>query len=210
MGLNITPPRVRRVRNSPLYIASESIVLALCCSPHTHVISLSDHVVVAMAKKKYPMYPNEGPMRSVARVAKAAIVGAAKTYATNRIQRFAQGPAPLTGQFDYKTDYSKRKKSKKQRKRNWKKRKWSRSVIKVVRNANVGTTHLVKNSKGTLTSSAGSSNSVAYGLNGLNGTALDTFNTCNDIAEFIKEKDAAIWDNFNSTAATYYQQLHLS
>lgn len=161
--------------------------------------------------KKYSNHPNEGRMRPMGRAAASALAGLAKAYTKARLRQYAgRAPQPLTGQFDFKTDYAKRRKSKKQKYKSKKRRRWSKSVVKAVRIANVGTTHIVKNSRGTLSTAAGLSDTVSYGLNGLNGTALDTFNTTNDIGEFLKEKDATAWNNYNSTSGlTYYQQAKL-
>lgn len=140
----------------------------------------------------------------------AALANVAKTYTKARVRKYASGPPPLTGQFDFKTDYAKRRKTLKQKKRSRKRRRWARSVVKAVRTANVGTVHLIKNSKATVTTDDGSSDAVSYGLYGLNGVAGDTFNTCNDVGEFIKEKDATAWNNYNSTSSSnYYQQSKL-
>lgn len=155
-------------------------------------------------------YKRQSKSQALAKVGLAALAKVAKTYTKARVQKYAtQSMQPLTGQFDFKTDYAKRRKTSKQKKQSKKRRKWARSVIKVVRNANVGTTHIVKNSKATLSTAAGFSNAIGYGLYGLNGTAGDAFNTCNDIGEFIKEKDAAAWNNYNSTSLTIYQQSKL-
>jgi len=126
------------------------------------------------------------------------------TRTGTRTQTASSGSAPLTGQFDYKTDYSKRRKTRRQKKRITYRRKWQRRVLKTVREGNVGSVHLLKNSTATLTTTAGSSNAVSYGLNTLNGTASDAFNTANDIGEFLKEKDSGSWNNYNSVTLTEY------
>lgn len=142
-------------------------------------------------------------------VAQAVVNKLATRAVTSTASRLSASSAPLTGQFDYKTDYSKRRPSKKQRKRIHYRRKWQSRVIRTVRNGNVGSVHLVKNSSATLTSTAGVSNAVCYGLNTLNGTASDTFNTCNDMGEFIKEKDLTSWTNFNANSTVEYQESKL-
>lgn len=104
----------------------------------------------------------------------------------------------MTAQHDAKTDYSKRRVSKKKRWIQRKRYKRTRRMINTVRAANVGTTHIVRRSLGLITTAAGVSNAVSYGLYGLNGTSTDTFNTTNDIGEFFKEMDATSWAATNA------------
>lgn len=104
----------------------------------------------------------------------------------------------LSENRDAKTDYRKRRLTRQRRRLQKTRRRWSRSVVNTVRKANVGTTHIVRRSAALLTTANDLSNSVCYGLYGLNGTANDTFNTTNDIGELFKEMDAASWANTNT------------
>lgn len=99
----------------------------------------------------------------------------------------------MTAQFDAKTDYRKRRLSKRQRRFRRFRYRRNRRIVNLVRASNVGSSHIVRRSLALLTTSAGVSNAVSYGLYGLNGTATDTFNTCNDIGEFFDEMDPTSW-----------------
>jgi len=112
----------------------------------------------------------------------------------------SSAPNMMTAQHDAKTDYSKRRVGKRQRRRMRKRYKRKRRLVNTIRSSNVGTTHIVRRSLCLLTSGVGVSNSVSYGLYGLNGTGTDTFNTCNDIGEFFKEMDATSWAAVNNSA----------
>jgi len=129
---------------------------------------------------------------------------------TTRVQsgvtRVGSSTQPLTGQFDYKTDYVKRRIPKRKRRMYRRKRKWNRRVINLVRNAEVGTTHLVRNNLYAMTSSNNVSNVVTFGLNGLNGFGTgDAQEGCNDISEFLKEKDPANWAAFTTNTLPSYK-----
>lgn len=115
--------------------------------------------------------------------------------------------APLTGQFDYKTDYSKKRKSKKGRKRAKRARKSSRRIMSVVNRHNTGAVYLVRRSFGQLGSAANASNAVGWGLYGLDGGTSTAFNGCNDIAIMLETKDPTSWANWNNslTDAVNYQ-----
>jgi hypothetical protein len=113
---------------------------------------------------------------------------------------------PLTTQFDYKTDYRKRRVSKRKRFQLRRRRKWKRRIINVVRNSEVGTTHLVRNSLYSMTSANNVSNVVTFGLNGLDGFGTgDAQESCNDMAEFLKEKDPASWAAWNTNTTPSYK-----
>jgi len=107
---------------------------------------------------------------------------------------------PLTGQFDYKTDYRKRRVNKRLRTVFRKRRRFTRRIMSVVNNYNNGTVHLVRRTVGSLTTTVDLSDAVSYGLFGLDGNTSGTFNTCDDIKEFLKEKDATSWNNWNTPA----------
>lgn len=119
------------------------------------------------------------------RMVKTAIRAASNRTAT------ATGPRsdsePLTGQSDYKTDYRKRKLTPRRRRLVRKTVRWKRKVVRAVRDANTGSTHIVRRSLANLTSAGGLSNAIAYGVYGLNGTNNDDFNSTADIREILRE-----------------------
>ena len=104
----------------------------------------------------------------------------------------------MTAQYDAKTDYRRRRKTKRQRRRGRARWKSKRRLINTVRNANIGTTHIVRRSLALINTSSGTSDACAYGLYGLNGTSTDTFNTSNDVGELFKEMDSTSWAAVNS------------
>lgn len=133
----------------------------------------------------------------VARAAVAAASAAGK-YARARMGRasnITSGSQPLTGQFDYKTDYARKRRSRGQRKRASRRYKRKRSIINTVKNSAVAPVHLVRRSLYSLDSPAGSSNAICYGMYGINGTSNDTFNTSDDVASIFKQMDQYSWDN---------------
>ena len=113
---------------------------------------------------------------------------------------------PLTGQSDYKTDYRKRRLSHRQRKSVAKNVRWKRKVVRAVRDANTGSTHLVRRSLFQNTSTAGVSNAVVYGLYGLNGTTNDTFNSTADIREIFREINDTNFLNINTPGGSIQVQ----
>lgn len=114
----------------------------------------------------------------------------------------------MTVQFDAKTDYSRRRLSKRQRFNRRRRYKQTRKLVNTVRNFNVGSTHLVRRSLALLSSASAKSNAISYGLNSLNGTSTDTYNTCNDIGEFFKEIDATSWAAVNSASVGQNHKLY--
>lgn len=110
--------------------------------------------------------------------------------------------SPLTGQYDYKTDYRKRRIPKRKRYIYKRRRRFTRRVMQIVNKGNTGSVHLVRRSLGVLTSLANTTAMAGYGLCGLDGGSSTQFNTCNDIAEFLKAKDATSWSNWNVQANT--------
>jgi len=114
-----------------------------------------------------------------------------------RAQNVTQGSAPLTGQFDYKTDYSKRRKSRRQRRIGRRRYKQKRRIINTVKNSTVAPVHLVRRSMFQLTSATQQSNAVCYGLYGINGVSNDSFNTTDDVASIFKQMDPTGWADAN-------------
>lgn len=138
---------------------------------------------------------------------------AKSSYKRRRTDRNA-GPSaqvestPLTGQFDYKTDYRKRRIGRRRRRVIRRKRKWRRKVVNTVRNANVGSTHLIKRSIARLTSGSSLSNAVTYGLYGMNGTTTDDFNSTADIREFFREISETDWQNALNDQPSQHHKIY--
>lgn len=122
--------------------------------------------------------------------------------------------APLTGQFDYKTDYRKRRVSRRRRRVFKRRRKWRRKVVNTVRNANVGTTHVLRRDAAVLNSGANLTDACSFGLYGQNGTTntgsvatAGGLNTCCDVRELFREISSVDWDNAlsNDTVAKHHK-----
>lgn len=128
-----------------------------------------------------------------------------RSKAANFSARSQQQSAPLTGQFDYKTDYSKRRLTRRRRRVVKRKRKWRRKVVNTVRNANVGSTHIVRRSLFNNISLESQSNAVTYGMYGLNGTTNDTDNSTADMREIFREISETDWASTDTGSAG---QLH--
>ncbi|QGF19375.1 capsid protein [Antarctic virus COCH21_74] len=138
---------------------------------------------------------------------------AAAGFATRVAQRYAKSRTrtktntrrpsesePITGQFDFKTDYRKRTLSGRARRVVKRKRAWDRKVVKTVREHTLGSAHVIRRSFqpniGTL---AGQSTSFSYTLYGLNGDTNADINTNNDIGSIMSAADPSAWGNWNST-----------
>lgn len=116
---------------------------------------------------------------------------------------------PLTGQYDYKTDYRKKRLTRRKRRIVKKRRKWKKKIVNTVRSANVGTTHVVRRSLALLNSATNESNSVCYGLYGLNGTSNDDFNSTADVREIYREvSNSDFIDANNLSAQTQNHELY--
>lgn len=146
-------------------------------------------------------------LRSLAETAKtAAIYYAGRSSVKTEPGTRTRENLPLTGQFDYKTDYRKRRLTKRKRRYVYRKRRFARRIIRTIRNANTATTHLVRNSVFRSSSAQNTSNALCYGLNGLDGYgANDDVDTCNDISEFLKEKDPTNWNAWDTNATRNYK-----
>lgn len=107
---------------------------------------------------------------------------------------------PLTGHYDYKTDYSKRRLSKKVRRVVRRKRRWRNKVIRTVREGLVGSSHILRRSFApAVVSNVNQSASLSwmmYGLNGYNDPNLDT---TNDVGQTMYEASGTAWTNWDST-----------
>lgn len=156
--------------------------------------------------------------RQIVRAAAPSVVAASAGAALNRMSKPRYGratlvqsssSAPLTGQFDYKTDYARRRKSKRARRIGRRRYKRKRRLLNTIRNSTVASTHLVRRSLFTLSTSAAVSDAVTYGLYGINGTSNDTWNTCDDVASIFKQMDEAGFASANSPSfESRDQKLH--
>lgn len=124
--------------------------------------------------------------------------------------RFSQPEStPLTGQYDYKTDYRKKRLTRRTKRLVKKRRKWKKKIVNTVRSANVGTTHVVRRSLALLNSATNESNAVCYGLYGLNGTSNDDFNSTADVREIYREvSNSDFIDANNLSAQTQNHELY--
>lgn len=114
----------------------------------------------------------------------------------------ASTSAPLTGHQDFKTDYRKRRLSKRKRRVFARRRKWARKVVNTVRNATVGSTHVVRRSHtnaGTLVNQTGN---LSFGMYGLNGNP-NPDGPCNDIGVFMQDAVGPTkWSQWESASLT--------
>lgn len=116
--------------------------------------------------------------------------------------------SPLTGQFDYKTDYRKRRIGRRRRRVIKRKRRWRRKVVNTVRNANVGSTQIHKISLGLLNTGSGLSDACSFGLYGQNGNQSALLNSNADIREFFREISNTDWNNQITTAASQNHKIY--
>lgn len=118
--------------------------------------------------------------------------------------------APLTGHYDYKTDYRKRRLTRRGRRKFRRRRKWRRRILRTVREGTIGSSHIIRRSFAPdQTSAAGSSSSVSWMLYGLNGTNNPNLNTTNDIGQSMYEASNADWSNWTSTTlASVDHKIH--
>lgn len=124
----------------------------------------------------------------------------------SRRRRRTRESDPLTGQYDYKQDYGKKRETR--RSRGY--RRFSRKITKIVRNDMVGTTHIVRRAIATLVTGVNISDAVCFGLNGMNGISGDTFNPTSDLGNIMYEMDRTSWDNVDtSTLQTKNQRLYV-
>lgn len=108
------------------------------------------------------------------------------------------GSAPLTGQFDYKTDYRRRRLTRRQRFRQRKRRRRNARMVRTVREATIGSSHIVRRHIApALTSASAASGIAVAGIYGLNGTATDSNNT-NDVGSIFADMDMGGWNGANN------------
>lgn len=145
------------------------------------------------------------------------IVRQAQQANRNRQQRQAQArentnpTAPLTGNYDYKTDYARRRLGRRARRRQRMRRKRSRKAWKRAKLAAATTTHILKRTLSVLDTPIDASRAVSFGLYGANGSPSSTANPIKDVGELFDEMDSAAWlnadfPNFNALNHKLYFQ----
>lgn len=108
--------------------------------------------------------------------------------------------APLTGHYDYKTDYRKRRLTRRRRRVFRRRRRWRNRIVRTVREATIGSSHILRRSfQPDVTSPNAGSASVAYTMYGLNGTNNPNVNTNNDIGQSMYEMDSSSWSDWESS-----------
>ena len=155
-------------------------------------------------------------IRPTLALARRAVTATWKRKMANRSGPSADSgsSAPITGEYDYKTDYRRRRISKRRRRVMRRRRKWKRSVVRAVRDATIGSAHIIRRSFAPdVTSPGNASASISYTMYGLNGTNDPDNNTCNDIGQSMYEAagatDWANWDSSVSASVNHkIQSLH--
>ena len=122
------------------------------------------------------------------RAARALSRAARKRRRSNndRVQPLHASPAPLTGQYDYKTDYVKRRLRGRRRYRLQRRRRWRRRVTRLIRDKSVATTHVLRRSIWRYGSVLDASDTACFGLYGMNGRQ-DQFDTTDDVSSLFRE-----------------------
>lgn len=111
--------------------------------------------------------------------------------------------APLTGHYDYKTDYRKRRLTRRRRRVIRRRRKWTRRVVKAIRENAIGSSHIIRRSFAPdVAAAAASSASVSWMMYGLNGANDPNLNTTNDIGQSMFEATGPDWTNWESTTVS--------
>lgn len=176
------------------------------------------------------LVPRGGPLRRSLGVAarNARNYGPVISYAVNRALRTAArsrfkgvgsrtttsdepgSSAPLTGHYDYKTDYRKRRLTRRRRRVFRRRRRWRNRIVRTVRESTIGSSHILRRSfYPDVTSPNGSSASVAWTMYGLNGTNNPNQNTNNDIGQTMYEMDSPSWTDWeSSTLSAENHRLH--
>lgn len=152
------------------------------------------------ARKRFAPYG--ALVRAGAKYATGAAANYALNYAARRFKsklraRYSSQPesTPLTGQYDYKVDYRKRRLGYRKRRAVKRRYRWRRKVVNTVRNANTGTTHIVRRSLFELLTTSSTSDAVTFGLYGQNGTTGDLANPTADIREMFREISETDWQD---------------
>lgn len=201
---NITHPTGVFEGNFSLFISRE----------HTPVVGVSlwTHIVsaVQMSLIRRPRNMGLTPFQ-VYQAGRAAYNIGSRAYKQYKRARSAPAArssgggssAPLTGQFDYKTDFKRRRLGKRQRRRQKFRRRRARKAWKRAKLSAANTTHLLKQSAFTLTSVENQSNSLCYGLYGINGSGTQ-YNSTGDVGAVFNEMDSSSWALANAPDSTSY------
>lgn len=139
-------------------------------------------------------------------VASALAQRAMSSYTRTATAGSSEPGGVLTGHFDAKTDYKRRRLGKRQRRKRRSRYLRTRRMVRAVRNFDVGSTHLVKMNYAGLTTAAGVSDAYAFGLYGLNGSTTQ-YNNTSDIAQIFTAIDPTSWAavNAGATAGVNYR-----
>ncbi|QGF19354.1 capsid protein [Antarctic virus CAA_003_54] len=157
-------------------------------------------------------YKQSQRRRIFKRVAKGFATRVAQRYAKSRTRtqtntRRSSESEPITGQYDFKTDYRKRSLSGRARRVVKRKRAWDKKVVKTVREHTLGSAHVIRRSfQPNIGTGAGLSTSFSYLLYGLNGDSNADVNTTNDIGSILAAADPFAWANWSSTTLNSIDQ----
>lgn len=187
------------MRKPFLYIAPQRhpVVGRFSSDAYSHATTMSKWGYMSRAARRYAP---KAKRYAAGAIASAVAQKLNSTRTMTRTMTDQDTSSFVTGQRDAKVDYRKRRLSKRQRYRAKRRYRSRRRIVNIVRNSNIGTTHIVRRSLCLLSSSAGVSNYVGFGLYSLNGQPQDTYNTSNDIGEMFKEMDSVSWAAVNDGA----------
>lgn len=119
---------------------------------------------------------------------------------------------PITAQRDFKTDYRKRRVSRRGRRVMRRRRKWTRRVLRTVREATIGSQHIVRRTFiPSSTTLAGTSSAIAFGMNSLNGYVGNaSYPSNNDFGQIMYEAVGnTTWANWeNSALVSHDLKIH--
>lgn len=176
--------------------------------PHSvHVMALQLYRQGRFRNGGFNMPYTAGPLvrRAVTTIARRLASGAVKRRRMD-VSRYStaesgSSSAPLTGHFDYKTDYRKRRLTRGRRRVIRRRRKWTRRILKTVREGTIGSSHIIRRSFAPdISTPAGESRSVSWTLYGVNGTNTPNLNTTNDVGQSMYEISNTDWSNWSFTS----------
>lgn len=126
--------------------------------------------------------------------------------ATKTRTRTASDSRPLTTQFDYKTDYVRRRPNKYKARRA---RRFQRRVVSVVRKSNAAAQKVIRQSAWTLPTALDQSDSFSYTLYGSDGSTNENINPCADLRELFRECSKPAWDSALNSAISEFSTTKL-
>lgn len=178
--------------------------------PHSgHVMALQLYRQGRFRNGGFNMPYTAGPLvrRAVTTIARRLASGAVKRRRMDVSRQSAaqsgSSSAPLTGNFDYKTDYRKRRLTRYRRRRVRRQRKWTRRVVKAVRENTLGSAHILRRSYAAdLLAGENMSNSASYMMYSLTGNTNLNVDPNNDVAQVLYEGAPTDWNNWESTSLT--------